>query len=474
MKRKIFLTGGTGVMGFETLKELLRDGEFSVRLLARDSRKNRKKLKPYLQNPDITVVWGDLMNEEDVRRGLGDAEVVLHIGGMVSPMADRYPEKTMKVNVGATENIVKAIKGSGNPDNVALVYIGSVAQTSNRSEPLHWGRTGDPIMASKYDYYGISKILAERVVAESGLKRWVSLRQSGILHKGLIFKGSDPISFHVPLNGVLEWATVEDSARLMAGVCRRDVPESFWKNFYNIGSGKEFRLTNYEFEKLLLEALGCPPPEKVFEPGWFATKNFHGHWYEDSDRLNEIIPFRENITAADYFRRMRKGMPWWMNLTPLAPSFLIKWGMKQVAKTKDYGTLDWLRRDDCEDKIEAFFGSREKQSNIGGWSEFELRHPSDSPIPLSHGYDETKPEAELCIEDMREAARFRGGKCLSNEMEKGDLGTPLKWRCAFGHEFEATPRLVLKGGHWCKECLPAPWRYEEEARVNPFLAQVFK
>ncbi|MDE5874179.1 MAG: NAD(P)-dependent oxidoreductase, partial [Muribaculaceae bacterium] len=174
------------------------------------------------------------------------------------------------------------------------------------------------------------------------------------------------------------------------------------------------------------------------------------------------------------FKRMKRAMPWWMNLTPLAPAFLIKWGMKQVAKTKDYGTLDWLSRDDCEEKIEAYFGSREEQSGIGGWKEFELRRPSENPLRLSHGYDETKPETELCIDDMREAARFRGGECLSDKMAKGDLDTPLKWRCAFGHEFEATPRLVLKGGHWCKDCLPAPWRYAEEARVNPFLAQVWK
>ncbi|MDE6577175.1 MAG: NAD(P)-dependent oxidoreductase, partial [Muribaculaceae bacterium] len=121
-----------------------------------------------------------------------------------------------------------------------------------------------------------------------------------------------------------------------------------------------------------------------------------------------------------------------------------------------------------------YFGSREEQKKIGGWKDFELRHPSDKVVHLSHGYDESKPESELNIEDMREAARFRGGKCLSETMTEGDLDTPLKWECAYGHEFEATPRLVLKGRHWCPECLPAPWRYEEEVKVNPFLAQVWK
>ena len=243
-KTKVFITGGTGVMGFETVKEFSnRLDRFEIRLLARPSKKNRRLLKPYIRR-GMTVVWGDLMNPGDVAEALGDAEYVLHIGGMVSPLADHFPEKTLQVNVGAMRNIIDAVKARVDRDDVKVVYIGSVAQTSLRHEPHHWGRTGDPVMAAVYDCYSISKIKAERLLAESGLRRWVSLRQSGILHKGLIFNGSDPISFHVPLRGVLEWATVEDSARLMANRCEGDVDERFWRGFYNIGSGAGFRLTN--------------------------------------------------------------------------------------------------------------------------------------------------------------------------------------------------------------------------------------
>ena len=74
---------------------------------------------------------------------------------------------------------------------------------------------------------------------------------------------------------------------------------------------------------------------------------------------------------------------------------------------------------------------------------------------------------------MRKAAEFRGGACLSETMEKGDLFTPLKWRCAFGHEFMATPNLVLFLGHWCPECMAGEWKYGEIAEVNPFFAQVW-
>ena len=43
----------------------------------------------------------------------------------------------------------------------------------------------------------------------------------------------------------------------------------------------------------------------------------------------------------------------------------------------------------------------------------------------------------------------------------------------FGHRFKASPTLVLLGGHWCPECLPLPWNYDEIAKGNPFFAQVW-
>ena len=66
-------------------------------------------------------------------------------------------------------------------DEKLVGYVNVIAETGNRCEPLHWGRCGDPIKISIYDHYAISKVKAERVFAESGLKKWVSLRQSGIL-----------------------------------------------------------------------------------------------------------------------------------------------------------------------------------------------------------------------------------------------------------------------------------------------------
>ena len=81
--------------------------------------------------------------------------------------------------------------------------------------------------------------------------------------------------------------------------------------------------------------------------------------------------------------------------------------------------------------------------------------------------------AELGLADIQQAAEFRGGQVLSDKMSKGDLFTKLRWQCAFDHEFEATPNLILKGGHWCPECAPPDWNYDKQARRSPFLAQVW-
>jgi nucleoside-diphosphate-sugar epimerase len=478
-KKLILLTGATGVMGSAGLRELMaRRDRFDIRLLVRPREKNLKKLKNLATEPGVEIVWGDMTSPADVLRavggtdGISPADYVLHVGGMVSPKADRLPKTTLKVNVSAAENIVKAVLAQPNSDEIKVVYIGSVAQVSDRNPPMHWGRTGDPVCISVYDHYAISKTIAERIFVESGIKNWVCLRQSGILHPGVL-NNFDPIMFHVPLRGVLEWTTIEDSGRLLARVCEDDVPSEFWNRFYNIGSGSTYRITNYEFMRRLLETISCPPPERIFEARWFALRNFHGMWYLDSDELERLLHFRENIPLDDYFRRrMHPSVPRYFRLAKLAPAPFIKWIMRRLAHKKEVGTMDWIRTRNSE-RIASYFGTYKAWENIPDWPQQQLSPPTTEPRHIDHGYDETKSLGELDRDDMCRAAKFRGGKCLSDTMMIGDMATPLVWECQFGHRFSASPALVLQGGHWCPECLPPPWNYDVIATGNPFFAQVW-
>lgn len=448
-RKRVFLTGATGVMGMAALREFIdRTDRFSLVVLARPGKVNRRKLSPYTDKGLIDVIWGDLENEADVARGVEGADFVLHVGGMVSPAADYFPEKTYRVNTAAMRNIIKAVKARDDRDRVGVVYVGSVAQYGPFDPPHHWGRAGDPLRPAAMDEYARSKVAAERMLADSGLKKWVSLRQSGMLSAAVLTHALDPIAFHVPVKGVLEWATAEDSGRLLANVCENWIPDSFWLRFYNISSGPSFRLTNYEFESMLMKAMGCPPPEKVFDVRWFATGNFHGMWYQDSDRLEEIARFRSGVSAEDYFRQLAKGLPWFYSLTPIVPAVVMKLVMRWVAGRNRLAPLWWRRHGD-HDRIRAHFGSMEAWEKLPDWKGTDTSRPDDRAPGLDyHGFDESKPIECLDIEDMRSAAEHRGGECLSENMIAGDITSLLRWRAADGHEFEASPASVLFGGHW--------------------------
>lgn len=474
-KKNIFLTGATGVMGGEGLKQLLkRRDKFDITLLIRPSKKNKEKMADFENEHGVKIIWGDFTNYDDVLKCVTLADYILHVGATVSPACDFDSlEKIIKINVGSTKNIINAIKAQSNPDNKKLVYIGTVAETGDRMPPLHWGRIGDPLKPSIYDNYAVSKIAAEREVIESGLKYWVSLRQTGILSHKLQRKElveTDGIRFHQPLNNPLEWVTAHDSGLLLANVCEDYIPEDFWGRVYNIGGGPGCRITNYDYLKKSFGLMGIDVQE-VVDPSWYATRNFHGQWYLDSDILNNYLHFQTQ-SIDDYLKElinaMKSNSP--KNAGPIPPS-IIKQQQEKVGRLKS-GTLYWLENNK-EQRIKAFFGSREKWAQIPSWDEYKNDTYVSKPIILDHGYDESKPKSELDINDMKQAAKFRGGECLSSEMEKGNLKTKLKWRCAFGHEFEASPTLVLLTGHWCPECEPAPWNYGEIAKRNPFFAQVW-
>ena len=383
-KTFVFLTGPTGVMGTAALQEFIKfPQDYHLSVLARNSKRNHKKLKPFIEK-GVEVIWGDLLDESALRKGIVKADILLHVGGMVSPMAEHFPEKTLKVNVGSMESIIKIVEEeeTKNPERIIKVfYIGSVSQYESRTPPNHWGKVGDSLKGARFDAYAESKIKAEQALVNSRIKKWASLRQTAILHSGLLKKANDPVTFHVPLHGVIEWITTEDSGRLLERVSRPSVPDDFWGKCYNVGGGEPFRLTNLEFERGILKAMGCPPPEKIFEPNWFATRNFHGMWFLDSDDLDQILHFRQPDSFQKALTRLQKQLPWYFRLAPLAPAFIIKAFMKKVASHPELGPIAWIKTNNQE-RISAAWGSIENYRQIPSWSKLkELSLPKSTPIP---------------------------------------------------------------------------------------------
>ena len=487
MKRPVvFMTGAGGGMGYESFKAMLPDlGRlYDLVILVRDSDKNRKLFERYIGKPGILVKFGDLLNKEDVFDCVKRSDLCLHIAAFVSPQADYYPKKAMENNYGSTRNIIEAIYSAGKAESYKFVYIGTVAETGDRMPPIHWGRVGDPIKPSMYDYYAVSKVAAERYVIESGLNYWVSLRQTGIIGPAMA-KIRDAIQFHNCIDNVLEYVSDRDSGRAMRNLCAFDaegtLDQSFWGHIYNIGGGESCRVSTGEMYKIMYGKLGFKSLDPIIEPKYYATRNFHGHYYLDSDKLENYLHFRSDSMQYfydAYLKEMGAALYAGKAVTRLPKGQQLMGSI--IKKTfrplmySEHGTKHWLDAN-MEEHIDAYWGSKAAWEAIPEkYSDMERFTDWETVVPIDHGYDESKPEAELSLEDVQGAAKFRGGALLSEEMRTGDWRSKLRFRCAFGHEFEASPRLVLEGGHWCPECERRSWNYGKRARVDPFFAQVWK
>ena len=181
-KLRVFLTGASGGMGYAALTELVQHPDcLELVLLALDDAQSRARLEPFARQPGVTLRYGDLTRYEDVLPCVKDANIILHVAALVSPAADYHPQAAMRVNYGSMRNLIRAAQETGKADTLRFVSIGTVAETGDRTPPIHWGRVGDPIKPAIFDYYAVSKVAAERLLIESGLRNWVSLRQTGII-----------------------------------------------------------------------------------------------------------------------------------------------------------------------------------------------------------------------------------------------------------------------------------------------------
>lgn len=468
--RRVLLTGATGNWGRATLRELReRADRIHVVALALPTERDRAALAEFANMENLEVVWGDLTDAATVARCVERVDVVLHVGAVVSPLADEQPDLAHRVNVGSTRNIIEAVRALPDPASVAVVGVGSVAQTGSRNPPHHWGRVGDPIRVSHYDEYGQSKVVAERLLVDSGLPKWVQLRQTGIFHPGML-EIRDPIMTHSPFGAVMEWVSAEDSARLLANLCEPHLPDEVWGGVYNIGGGDAWRLTNWELQTAIGHAMGVRDIRRWYDRNWFATGNFHGQWYTDSDRLEEVVPFRRDSFEAALDRAM-VAAPSTVRSAGRVPGWIVKHLVMKPLTRRPRGTMHAVRTGN-DPEISAHFGSLEQWREIGTWSTFQPPTPSKSPMLLDHGYDESKHPAEWGRIDYLEAATFRGGHLRTTEVARGEVSAPLVWECAFGHTFTASPRLVLTAGHWCPTCVTDPADYARQAERNQFLAQI--
>ncbi len=481
---KIAMTGASGNMGREALKQTLELAEVEfVRLLLTHKKKNIKLAKELKKTYGARVrfVMGTVADPAVCRALIKGVDYVVHMAAVIPPASDASHAASEECNRRGAVALIDAVKAQD--PQPKYIHISTVALYGNRNEKHPFGRVGDPLVVSPFDRYAMDKLYGERYCLDAGLDCWAVLRQTAMLHPNMMKDNiSDGLMFHTALNAPLEWVSSRDSGLLIKRILERDakgeVP-GFWKKIYNIGAGFGGRETGYDTFNDGFAIIGGSA-EKFFKPNWMASRNFHGMWFSDGDELEKLFSYQRD-TATGYWKEIAAHHKIYA-LGKIVPKKLIHLFLFRRLLKHPNSPRQWIKNGDTA-RVIATFGSAAPQLSED-WKDYKLLAKNDfgdydklrdpaNAVLLSHGYDESKTPEEWTAEDFRQAAAFRGGELVSGDYQ-GDIYGKLVWKCHDGHTFEASPYTVLRGGHWCPHCcMPLPWDFDRIAKHNPFIAQVW-
>jgi nucleoside-diphosphate-sugar epimerase len=314
------ITGATGAIGLEILRQLKSLNRLDgIRVLARDTRKNQKKLKPY--SGSVDVANGDITDPGSLKRACKDREIVIHLAAVIPPASEQHPDACIRINQGGTEKLIQSMEDVC--PHAFLIFASSIAVYGDRIQnPLI--RVTDPLASAQHDCYSKTKIGAEKAIRESGID-WCILRLTAIM--GFGNHKLSGIMFDVPLATPMEICTVSDTARAI--VSSIDKQDCLKHRVFNLSGGETCRLSYSDLLARSFSAFGMGPVD--FPDHAFAKQNFHCGYYADGDKLEHILEFRADDIES-YFNHLDDSIPSLQRMLTIPFARVVKWFLLRLSK----------------------------------------------------------------------------------------------------------------------------------------------
>ena len=476
------LTGASGHMGFPTLEEFIKIKEVDKVKVLLEPHYKRNKLVEKLAKKNkgkIEVVYGNVGDKEVVSNFVKGCSYLFNLAGVIPPRADKFPNDSYLANELGVKNIIEAIES--NPET-KLIDITSMALYGHHDIKNPWQRVGDPLFPGVFDFYTTHKLRGEFALLESSIPYFVIIRQTAMLYLDMLTANmGDGLMFHTPFNCPLEWSTAEDSARLLANLIREDLTghlnyDNFWKKIFNLGSGEESRISGYETIQGGFALMGGKVQD-FFEPWYCNLRNFHGGFFVDGEKLNDLFHYRQD-NVEQYWDKILKAHPV-LGLGKLAPKKLVKkFSIERILKDSNAPSY-WYKAGD-EARIVAYFGSKEAyEKQPKKWEDFKLwDYKKDRSLKsykaLDYGFDIEKSDKDITYDDLVSVAKMHGGKLLTKEFKTGDVYAKVEWENQDGEKFVARPFTVLRGGHWMNSLYKEfKWEFDRLSKKDKIYAQLW-
>lgn len=140
----VLVLGGTGSIGREIVRSVLKHKPAVVRIFSRDAGKQMRLQEQLRRHTNVRYLLGDLRDVERLKRAMTDIDIVFHAAALKHvPMCEQNPFEAVHVNVIGTENAILA----------------AIEKKVRRFIMISTDKATEPV-----NTMGASKLLAERMV----------------------------------------------------------------------------------------------------------------------------------------------------------------------------------------------------------------------------------------------------------------------------------------------------------------------
>lgn len=315
--KKVLVTGAAGIIGVNVVKFLLSEGKYEITLLDMKNRRSVKRLKRYSKR--VNIVYGDINSEVLMDALVRDHDVVIHLAGALPPLANFKKDLCRIVDYEGSKNIVNAIR-MYNP-KCQLLYASSTTVYGRERDNDNLSIKNEVVIHDG-DYYSQYKNDVEKII-NGELKNYTIFRIPAVLGE----PDNDLPMYNIPKNSCVEFISAKDVAYALVSAI--DFKEEINRKTYNLSGGEKYRTT---YRKHLIELLSIYGLSTRFLASYFLVdKDFYSGYYQDSDKLEEIIHYRNDSLNA-YYKKLRSKYRGWRRLGQRILAKPIVWYLKRKDK----------------------------------------------------------------------------------------------------------------------------------------------
>src|SRR5919201_5924360 len=321
--KRILLTGGAGFIGTSLARRLVDDNELVVLDNLTFDRLTGSELASH---PNLTLVEGDVLDADAVRRAAAGATHVLHLAAIAGvDNVIRSPVTTMRVNLIGTYNVLEAAHEAGTVERLVDFSTSEVFGThAYRVEETHVTTQGS-VGEARWTY-AVSKLAGE-YLAHSYFDEFqlptVSVRPfnvygpaqvgSGAIHQFTVraLEGEELV-IHGDGSQIRAWCYVDDVVEALLAILER---EEALGQVFNVGNPRSV-VTVFVLAARIRRLAGSES-EIVFRPLHYTDVEMR---IPNVDKAHELLGWEPRVDLDDGLART---IAWYRERQPvqsLAPS----------------------------------------------------------------------------------------------------------------------------------------------------------